>query len=53
MKGKECRYFAAHMFAQAQLINKGMQICANYMAGFCPYGPECKQKHLKSVVIDE
>lgn len=23
------------------------------MAGFCPYGPSCKLKHLKLVIIDE
>lgn len=23
------------------------------MLGFCPFGPDCKQKHLKSVIIDE
>jgi len=29
------------------------ELCPNYIAGFCPKGPNCKQKHLKSVVIDE
>ena len=23
------------------------------MAGFCPYGPDCKKRHLKPVIIDE
>lgn len=36
-----------------QIINVSGGICANYMAGFCPWGPTCKQKHIKSVVIDE
>ena len=39
------------MLQNSKLI--GQEICPNYMAGFCPYGPDCKQKHLKSVVIDE
>ena len=32
---------------------KKQRLCANYLGGFCPKGPYCKLKHLKSVIIDE
>lgn len=51
MKGGNCRYFPYHLAQIA--FRKGKNICQNYMAGFCPYGPDCKQMHLKSVILDE
>lgn len=40
---------------QGQNVNAGNSflLCPNYISGFCPKGPNCKQKHLKSVIIDE
>lgn len=29
------------------------KICLNYIAGFCPMGPDCQFKHLKNVIIDD
>jgi cleavage and polyadenylation specificity factor subunit 4 len=29
------------------------RICINYVAGFCPLGPECIYKHIKSVIGSE
>ena len=28
-------------------------VCKDYIAGFCPFGPNCKKDHLKSVIIPE
>jgi hypothetical protein len=36
-----------------QKKEKKLKICENYSSGFCPFGPECKYKHLKSVIIGE
>ena len=53
-KGAKCRFLAQHLnqCLQNNFFTK-QEICVNYMMGFCPYGPDCKQKHLKSVIIDE
>ena len=68
-KGQECKFLRSDMTHQQlatvplmltmlsnQVVNDAyasFQLCPEYAAGFCPRGPHCKQRHLKSVVIDE
>lgn len=68
-KGQECKFLRSDMTHQAlatlplmlTLMSNpdvadayaSFQLCPEYTAGFCPRGPHCKQRHLKSVVIDE
>lgn len=48
-----CKHWRYHIAATASREKKKSNICRDYMAGFCPYGPYCEHIHLKAVIIDE
>lgn len=53
---EECPYyergFCKHKFLQCSFGHLHRKICANYMIGFCPKGPNCELEHVKSVIAE-
>ena len=51
--GSGCRFSHFFSWMLNSMAGAAGGLCTDYIAGFCPKGPNCKYKHLKSVIIDD
>ena len=51
--GSECKNYHAYFDPNEDPENQaggGAELCANYIYGFCPLGPNCDKVHVRNLV---